>query len=55
MPVEVHIESFSFDPDGTRGLLTTGGDRDDLWMVKGFAQPAASWRRWFMHWEAPER
>jgi serine/threonine protein kinase/WD40 repeat protein len=55
IPVEDHIESFSFDPDGTRVLLTTGGDRDDLWMVKGFAQPAASWRRWFMHWEAPER
>jgi Tol biopolymer transport system component len=51
IPVEDQIETFAFNPDGTRVLLTTGGDRDDLWSVTGFAHPAASWRRWFMHWE----
>jgi Tol biopolymer transport system component len=51
IPVEDQIESFSFNPDGTRVLLTTGGDRDDLWMATGFAHPATSWRRWFTHWE----
>jgi len=54
IPIEDQIESFSFNPDGTRVLLTTGGDRDDLWMVTGFARPAASWRRWFTHWETPQ-
>ena len=52
IPVEDQIESFALSPDGTRVLLTTGGDRDDLWMVTGFAHPATSWRRWLMHWES---
>ena len=47
------IEGFSFSPDGSRVLLTTGGDRNDLWMAVGFARPATSWRRWFGHWESP--
>jgi eukaryotic-like serine/threonine-protein kinase len=55
IPVEDQIEGFSFSPDGTRVLLTTGGDRNDLWMAEGFARPAASWRRWFGHWESPGR
>ena len=49
------IEGFSFSPDGTRVLLTTGGDRNDLWMAVGFARPATSWSRWFGHWESPTR
>jgi Tol biopolymer transport system component len=52
IPNEDQIDSFSFSPDGTRVLLTTGGDRDDLWLVTGFALPTSSWRRWFTHWEA---
>jgi serine/threonine protein kinase/WD40 repeat protein len=53
IPVEEQIEGFSFSPDGTRVLLTTGGDRNDLWMAEGFARPATSWNRWFAHWESP--
>jgi hypothetical protein len=34
------IEDFAFSPDGAHVLLTTGGDRNDLWMAEGFAQPA---------------
>ena len=49
------IEGFSFSSDGTRVLLTTGGDRNDLWMAAGFARPATSWIRWFGHWESPPR
>jgi sugar lactone lactonase YvrE len=48
------IEDFSFSADGARVLLTTGGDRKDVWMAVGFARPAASWRGWFTHWEAAE-
>lgn len=55
IPVEDQIDSFSFNPDGTRVLLTTGGDRSDLWMARGFAHPAASWKRWFTHWDAGEQ
>ncbi len=51
IPVEDQIETFSFNPDGTRVLLTTGGNRSDLWMARGFAHPAASWQRWFTHWD----
>jgi len=47
------IEDFAFSPDGAHVLLTTGGDRNDLWMAEGFAQPATSWRRLFEHWESP--
>jgi hypothetical protein len=35
IPVEERIQGFSFSPDGTRVLLTTGGDRNDLWMAEG--------------------
>ncbi len=52
IPVEDQIEGFSFNPDGTRVLLSTGGDRNDLWMVEGFAQPGAAWTRWFRHWKS---
>jgi serine/threonine protein kinase len=52
--VEDQIEEFAFSADGTRVLLTTGGDRNDLWMAEGFARPAISWQRWFAHWESPE-
>jgi Tol biopolymer transport system component len=55
IPLEDRIWGFAFSPDGTRVLLTTGGDRTDLWMVEGFARPATSWSRWFAHWESPPR
>ena len=55
IPAEDQIEGFSISPDGTRVLLTTGGDRNDLWMAEGFARPATSWTRWFTHWESPAR
>jgi serine/threonine protein kinase len=48
------IEDFAFSPDGAHVLLTTGGDRNDLWIAEGFAQPATSWRRLFEHWESPQ-
>jgi Tol biopolymer transport system component len=53
LPPADQIEGFSVSPDGSRVLLTTGGDRNDLWMAVGFARPAASWGRWFGHWESP--
>jgi WD40 repeat protein len=52
IPVEDQIETFSFHSDGTRVLLTTGGNRSDLWMARGFAHPATFWERWFTHWKA---
>ena len=52
---EDQIDDFAFSPDGARVLLTTGGDRNDVWMAEGFTRPAASWRRWFEHWESPEQ
>jgi serine/threonine protein kinase len=55
IPLGDQIEAYGFSPDGTRVLLTTGGDRNDLWMAEGFARPATSWRRWWRHWESPER
>jgi hypothetical protein len=55
IPPEDQIEGFSFNSDGTRVLLTTGGDRNDLWVAEWFAQPARSWSRWFRHWESPAR
>ena len=45
------IQGFSVHPDGTRVLLTTGLQREDLWLVEGFAQPATGWRRWLGHWQ----
>jgi hypothetical protein len=53
IPLEDQIEGFSFSPDGTRVLLTLGGDRNDLWMAEGIARPATFWNRWFAHWESP--
>ncbi len=53
IPPEDQIEGFSINADGTRVLLTTGGDRNDLWMAEGFARPARIWSRWFRHWESP--
>jgi dipeptidyl aminopeptidase/acylaminoacyl peptidase len=55
IPSEDLIQDFSVNSAGTRVLLTTGGDRDDLWMAEGFAQPAMSWTRWFRHWESPKK
>jgi Tol biopolymer transport system component len=52
IPLEDQIEGFAFNPDGSRVLLTTGGDRNDLWMAEGFAEPAVWWKRWLTHWEA---
>lgn len=51
IPEEDLIMEFAVHPDGARVLLSTGGDRYDLWMAEGFAQPATSWRTWFRHWE----
>jgi serine/threonine protein kinase len=53
IPSEDTIQGFSVNAAGTRVLLTTGGDRNDLWMAEGFAQPATFWSRWFRHWESP--
>jgi hypothetical protein len=53
IPSEDQIEGFSFNAAGTRVLLMTGGDRNDLWMARGFARPSTSWSRWFTHWESP--
>lgn len=53
IPQEDLIMEFAVHPAGARVLLSTGGDRYDLWMAEGFAQPAARWRRWFGHWERP--
>jgi Tol biopolymer transport system component len=53
IPEEDLIMEFAVHPAGARVLLSTGGDRYDLWMAEGFAQPAARWRRWFGHWETP--
>lgn len=52
IPAEDQIEAFSINSDGTRVLLTTGGDRNDLWIAEGFARPATTWRRWFGHWQS---
>jgi Tol biopolymer transport system component len=53
IPAADQIQGFSFKPDGSRVLLTTGGQRYDLWLAEGFAQPASGWRSWFRHWEPP--
>jgi hypothetical protein len=50
IPLEDQVDGFSFNSTGQRILLTTGGDRNDLWMVEGFAQSASTWRRWLSHW-----
>jgi WD40 repeat protein len=50
IPHDDQIVEFAVHPGGQRVLLSTGGDRYDLWMAEGFAQPASSWRRWFRHW-----
>jgi Tol biopolymer transport system component len=55
IPQEDQIESFSVNPDGTRVLLNTGGDRNDVWVAEDFPHPATSWLRWFRHWELPNR
>jgi Tol biopolymer transport system component len=55
IPPEDLIQDFSVNSAGTRVLLTTGGDRNDLWMAEGFAQPASSWSGWFRHWEPPPK
>ncbi|HEY2381373.1 MAG TPA: protein kinase [Terriglobia bacterium] len=55
IPPEDQIEGFSFNATGKRVLLTTGGNRKDLWMAEGFAQPSSGWRRWLRHWDSPSR
>jgi hypothetical protein len=55
IPLEDQIEGFSFNASGKRVLLTTGGDRNDLWLVEGFAQPSSGWRRWLHHWASPSK
>jgi serine/threonine protein kinase len=44
------IQGFSVHPDGKRVLLTTGLQRDDIWLAEGFAQPATGWRALLGHW-----
>jgi len=44
------IQGFAVHPDGKRVLLTTGLQRDDIWLAEGFAQPATGWRRLIGHW-----
>jgi serine/threonine protein kinase len=44
------IQGFSVHPDGKQVLLTTGLQRDDIWLAEGFAQPAAGWRSLLGHW-----
>jgi serine/threonine protein kinase/Tol biopolymer transport system component len=44
------IQGFSVHPDGKRVLLTTGLQRDDIWLAEGFAQPATGWRALLSHW-----
>jgi hypothetical protein len=51
IPPGDQIEGYAFSPDGRRVLLTTGGDRSDLWIAEGFATPATGWKRWLRHWE----
>jgi hypothetical protein len=53
IPSEDTIQGFSVNAASTRVLLSTGGDRKDLWMAEGFAQPATFWSRWLRHWESP--
>lgn len=55
IPLGDQVEAYAFSPDGTRVLLTTGGDRNDVWMAEGFARPATSWKGWFRHWDSPQR
>jgi eukaryotic-like serine/threonine-protein kinase len=52
IPVEDLIDGFAFSPDGSRVLLSIGGDRSDLWIAEGFARPAISWMRWLTHWQS---
>jgi Tol biopolymer transport system component len=54
IPQEDQIQSFSVNPGGTRVLLNTGGDRNDVWVAEDFPLPATSWLRWFRHWELPK-
>jgi Tol biopolymer transport system component len=55
IPLEDQIDGFTFNSTGQRVLLTTGGERNDLWMVEGFAKPASIWHRWLSHWAAPSK
>lgn len=50
---EDQIQDFAVNPAGTRVLVTTGGERNDLRQVEGFARPETGWRRWFRHWVRP--
>jgi Tol biopolymer transport system component len=52
IPVEDLIDGFAFSPDGNRVLLSIGGDRTDLWIAEGYAQPVTSWLRWLTHWQS---
>ena len=45
------ISRFSINATGDRVLLSTGGDRNDVWIAEGFAQPTTSVLRWFQHWD----
>jgi serine/threonine protein kinase len=49
------IQGFSVHPDGRRVLLTTGLQRDDIWLAQGFAQPATGWRALLGHWSPGTR
>jgi Tol biopolymer transport system component len=51
IPAHEIIDGFAIHPDGTRALLTTGMQSDDIWIAEGFAQPAAGWRAWLRHWQ----
>jgi hypothetical protein len=44
------VQGFAVHPDGKRVLLTTGLQRDDIWLAEGFAQPATGWQGLLGHW-----
>lgn len=55
MPPGEMVNRFSVDTSGKRLLLQVGRVAYDLWTIENFAQPAPAWKRWFQHWEIPER
>jgi WD40 repeat protein len=50
IPPENTIQTFSVNSTGSRVLLDSGGDRNDVWIAEDFAQPSTSWMQWFRHW-----
>ena len=50
IPSENSIQTFSVNSTGSRILLDSGGDRNDVWIAEDFTQPSTSWMRWLRHW-----